>query len=232
MTWSPTRSLSSACRRTVRSTSPSGGSTSCSIGGCSCAARSMPVPRTCRARSISVTRRARPWRSTAASGPTPTWRRWVTSSSAPATCTSTVCSPRRRWPRCRSTWIAPLHLHPRRRSFVVGPQHRRRPAPRAHAVLRRGVAHGRAPGERRPPAAPRRADRRRSRLRQHGGQSHRGAVQALWRGRGHLRSSLAQGLRARAAQLRLLQHDGRHLGHRRRRAVGAARARSPVRTVR
>ena len=54
------------------------------------------------------------------------------------------------------------------------------------------------------------------------GQPHRGAVQAVRRGRGHLRPAVAQGLRARSPQLRLLQHDRRHLGHRRRRGVGSA----------
>ena len=53
----------------------------------------------------------------------------------------------------------------------------------------------------------------------HGGQPHRGAVQAVRRRRGDLRPPVAQGLRARSAQLRLQQHDRRHLGERRRRRV-------------
>ena len=54
------------------------------------------------------------------------------------------------------------------------------------------------------------------------GQPHRGAVQAVRRGRGDLRPAVAQGLRARSSQLRLQQHDRRHLGERRRRGVGPA----------
>ena len=116
---------------------------------------------------------------------------------------------------------APMYS-PDRRPLVVGPQLGGRGPPRADAVLRPGLARRRPSGGRRPPVATRRAHRRRPRLREHGGQPHRGPVQAVRRRGGDLRSPVAQGLRARASQLRLLRHDRRHLGDRRRRGLRAA----------
>ena len=80
---------------------------------------------------------------------------------------------------------------------------------------------GRA-GRRRAPGAARRAPRRRPRVGRHGVQRPRGPREADRRGGGHLRRPVAQGLLARAPQLRMLLAHGRDLGHRRRRDLGPA----------
>ena len=114
------------------------------------------------------------------------------------------------------------HLRAGRRTVVVGPDRRRVGTPGADAGLRQDVGRGGRARGRRPPGPARRAHRRRARVGVDGRQRPRSPREADRRRRGDLRRSLAQGLLARTAQLRVLLADRRDLGDRRRRELGPA----------
>ena len=181
-------------------------------------------------RRVGRAPRARP----PASPPTRRSTRWATSSSARGTCTSRACSPRTRWRRCRATWTPP---HPPTRPATAD-RGGRATATASELLVRMQYFDDVSPAverlvARRPPAAPRRTDRRRPRVRQHGRTtaSRRCSSRSTW-SRASPTCPWHKDCALGRHSYDCCSDDGGHLGDRRRRACRASCGRSPARTAR